>query len=424
MKDGFIHHVLVKYFVLLAVPLTFIMLFTGCAVEPTVQQGSEGGYVRLPFVNVLLDESQSEITIDGEGTYSVECVIHGENVAYKVSNPVVIRNDYGLLKLFMQGTRTPDSYSELFIIPDKHKGLLKLNKRPYRGMFQIMPKGGNIRVINNVHVDDYLKGVVPTEIGGVGDDAVEAVKAQAVAARTYALSHIGQYSGEPYDLKADVSDQIYNGIEVERKFISKAVDATRGYVIMYHDKMINAYYHSTCGGLTDEIDEVWDKADMPYLKSVFDGDFCQWSKYFQWEETYTADQLKLRIEQYLSADRGRNVRIGDITDIAILKRTAGGRVADMLVSTESGDYHFGKDRIRWVFRRSTNPNLILQSARFNVNVHKDTSGRLRSVDFVGGGYGHGVGMCQCGAIGRSRAGEKYDDILKHYYSGVKLIKLY
>ncbi len=401
-----------------------LLLFTGCAVEPTVHEGSEGSYVRLPFVNVLLDESQSKITIDGNGTYSVEGVVRGENVVYKVNNPIVVRNDYGLLKLSMPGVRAGDNYTELFIIPDQRKGILKLDDKPYRGMFQIIPKGGNIRVINNVHVDDYLKGVVPTEIGGVGDDAVEAVKAQAVAARTYALSHIGQYSGEPYDLKADVSDQIYDGVGVERKSISKAVDATRGYVIMYHDKMINAYYHSTCGGLTDEIDEVWDKADMPYLKSVFDGNYCQWSKYFQWEETYTAEQLKLRIEQYLSADRGRDVRLGDITDVAILKRTAGGRVADMLVSTNSGDYHFGKDRIRWVFRRSTNPNLILQSARFNVNVHKDKNGRLRGVDFVGGGYGHGVGMCQCGAIGRSRAGEKYAEILKHYYSGVDLIKLY
>jgi len=406
------------------IPLILILMFSGCAVEPTLREGSEGGYVRLPFVNVLLDESLSEITLDGEGTYSIECVTRGENIVYKVSNPIIVRNDHGLLKLWIKGAQVTDNYTELFVIPDSRKGLLKLNNRPYRGMFQVMPRGGNIRVINSVHVDDYLKGVVPTEIGGVGDDAIEAVKAQAVAARTYALSHIGQYSGEPYDLKADVSDQVYNGIEVERNLISKAIDATRGYVIMYHDKMINAYYHSTCGGLTDEIHEVWEKAEMPYLKSVFDKDYCQWSKYFTWEETYTTEQLKMRIEQYLSADRGREVRIGDVTDIAILKRTAGGRVADLMVSTTNGTYHFGKDKIRWVFRRSTNPNLILQSARFNVVPHRDSGERLRSVDFIGGGYGHGVGMCQCGAIGRSRAGEKYADILKYYYSGVDLVKLY
>jgi len=399
-------------------------LISGCGVEPTVREGSEGAYVRLPYVKVLLDDTKSDIIVDGEGTFAVECTAQGENKVYRTSSNIKIANQYGLLYFWLNGAKVPDSFTEIIVIPDRNKGYLKYEGHPYRGLLQITPKGGNLRVINNIHVDDYLKGVVPTEIGGVGEDAFEAIKAQAVAARTYALAHIGQYPNEMYDLKADVSDQVYNGIEVERKLVSKAIDATRGYVLMYRDKMINAYYHSTCGGLTDEIGEVWEKADMPYLKSVFDEQYCTWSKYFQWEESYTADQLKTRIEQYLSSERGRQVDIGDITDAVIMQRTAGGRIADLVVKTTKGDYHFGKDKIRWVFRRSTNPNLILQSARFNVVVSKNPDGKVRTANIVGGGYGHGVGMCQCGAIGRARAGQEFDSILKIYYTGVNLTKLY
>lgn len=409
-----------------AVPivLSLIVLAAGCGIEPTVREGSEGAYVRLPFVKVLLDESRDVITVDGEDDYSIEGVVKGANVVYKTGSKVRIKNEYGRLHVWLEGQLIPESYGELFVIPNPRRSILKLNGKPYRGMFQIIPNRSNIRVINNVHVDDYLKGVVPTEIGNVGEEELEAVKAQAVAARTYAISHVGQYDGEPYDLKSDVSDQVYGGIETERKLISKGVDATRGYVIMYHDRPINAYYHSTCGGLTDEIDKVWDKAETPYLKSVYDEAYCQWSKYFTWEEVYTVDQLQLRIEQYLSSDRGKIIRIGDITDIAVTSRTPGGRVADLTVTTDRGTYHFGKDRIRWVFRRSTNPNLILQSARFNVVLRRDDRGKIETAAFRGGGYGHGVGMCQCGAIGRSRAGQSFEQILRTYYSGVELKKLY
>jgi len=97
---------------------------------------------------------------------------------------------------------------------------------------------------------------------------------------------------------------------------------------------------------------------------------------------------------------------------------------ELTVRTTRGDYNFGKDRIRWVFTRSSNPELILPSARFDVRIEHDRNGNLTRADFIGSGYGHGVGMCQCGAIGMSRAGKKFDEILTHYYSNVDLARLY
>jgi len=195
-------------------------------------------------------------------------------------------------------------------------------------------------------------------------------------------------------------------------------------VLFYQDAYVNAYYHSTCGGLTDDISSVWDRPDIPYLKAVSDDGACAWSKYFNWREVFTEEQLRGRIEQYLSGDRGRDLRVGRIRDIVISGRTPGGRVSNLAVHTEYDVFKFQKDRIRWVVGRTSNPDLILPSDRFEVDIQRDASGNLVRVTFSGSGYGHGVGMCQCGAIGLARSGWNYEQILTHYYSGVEIKKLY
>jgi stage II sporulation protein D len=404
--------------------VTVILLVWGCAVVPTIKEGSEGAYLRLPYVRVLLENSKSELAVDCNGPLTVESIRGTKSYVYHSSLPVTVRPRAGGLSIWSGKQLVDDNFDKLMIIPRQKKDLLSYSKHPYRGMFIVTIHGQNLRLVNNVHIDDYLKGVVPPEIGKVGEPEFEAIKAQAVAARTYAMARFSQYPGEPYDLKSDVSDQLYHGVKVENNIVSRAIDQTRGYVLKYDGRLIDAYYHSTCGGLTDDIDEVWDKPGIPYLQSVYDGEFGSWSKYYNWEESYNAEQLKMRIEQYLSSDRGKTVRIGDILDIIVKEKTVGGRVASLVVRTTSGDYHFGRDRIRWVFKRSSNPEMILQSARFEVVVKKDSQGRLKRANFRGSGYGHGVGMCQCGAIGRSRAGHEFDKILTHYYRSVDLVKLY
>ena len=155
-----------------------------------------------------------------------------------------------------------------------------------------------------------------------------------------------------------------------------------------------------------------------------DGDACSWSKYFNWTETFTEKQLRGRFEQYLSSDRGRNIRVGKIKDIKLSDFTPGGRVVNMYVTTDKERYRFQKDRIRWVVGRTSNPDLILPSDRFTIEIDRDGSGYVSRVRFIGNGYGHGVGMCQCGAIGLARQGQKYSNILKLYYTGAEIKKLY
>jgi stage II sporulation protein D len=317
-----------------------------------------------------------------------------------------------------------DKFDEILVIPRGKYGRLLYEGKDYRGMFRITPRGTKLQLINIIHMDDYLKGVVPPEIGFFKDTELEAIKAQAVAARTYAMSHLDQYPEEEYDMKADVSDQVYLGVAVENDNVSRAVDATRGYVIKYRGKFINAYYHSTCGGYTDDIDQVWERAGEPYLRAVDDSGFCDWSKYYEWVESYNPKQMRLMLEQYLSAEKGRHINVKAIRDIFVKSTTAGGRVAEVVVKTADKEYTFGKDKIRWVFKRASNPELILQSARFRIDIDRDSGGKITRIDLRGGGYGHGVGMCQCGAIGMARRGWEYQDILTFYYRNVDLVRLY
>ncbi|MFQ5452711.1 MAG: SpoIID/LytB domain-containing protein [Candidatus Zixiibacteriota bacterium] len=416
---------LVKYTARFGTGLLLMILIWSCARVPGLKEETSGTYIKIPFVRVLLEENKKEITAAADGSFAIECLIQGEQTIYYSSQPVKVKNnDNYLLLENHRGNIIQSHLDEINIIPRGNKNRTYLNQKRYRGILKVVPNGGNLNLINIVYLEDYLRGVVPPEIGNRNKNEMEAVKAQTIAARTYAMAHLQQYKNEPYDVKSSILDQIYEGVNVENKLINKAIDLTIGRVLFYQDNFVNAYYHSTCGGFTDDISSVWDRKEIPYLKAVKDDDACVWSKYYNWKEVFTEKQLRGRIEQYLSSDRGRDLRIGNIRDLTITSRTPGGRVAKLLVHTDNDIYKFQKDRIRWVIGRTSNPDLILPSDRFDIDIKRNQAGNLVSVTFKGSGYGHGVGMCQCGAIGLSRQGWSYDKILTHYYTDVEVKKLY
>jgi len=405
--------------------LFVMILFWSCGSVPGLQEESISSVIRVPFVRVLLDEKADSLQFGADGSFAIECLRGQQQEVFYSGQTVTVRPIGSSLTVSnFRGDVIRENLDEVCIIPRGSGNRVNFAGRKYRGMMRLIPRSDVVRVINIVYLEDYLRGVVPPEIGLRADTEMEAVKAQAVAARTYAMAHLRQYEGEPYDMKASILDQVYEGVSSENDLSNKAIDATAGQVMMYQDDMIDAYFHSTCGGRTDDVDAVWDRKEIPYLKSVDDQDVCSWSKYYTWQESFTEQQLRGRVEQYLASDRGRDLRIGPITDITISERTAGGRVRRMLVRTDQDVFRFEKDRIRWVVGRTSNPELILPSDRFDLEIERDGSQNIVRVNFRGQGYGHGVGMCQCGAIGHSRNGWKCDRILKHYYTGVDLKKLY
>ncbi|HUU45759.1 MAG TPA: SpoIID/LytB domain-containing protein [Acidobacteriota bacterium] len=303
---------------------------------------------------------------------------------------------------------------------------LTINDKPYYGTLIFgWSKDREPLVVNRLNLDTYLTGVLTPELGERSADEFEAVKAQSVASRTYALAHLGQYGRAPYDLRADVGDQVYVGASQPRDWVRRAVAATHGEVLATDGQLIDAYYHSTCGGRTDAVEDVWDAVPRPYLVSAPDDTFCQWSRYSEWTERFDLATLLANLNAYREQLPAPPVdELKEITDIRFENQTPGGRVEIMTVITPHSEWTICADQIRWALGRPSRPGSILPSGRFRLTLERDGEGRIIRAEATGSGYGHGVGMCQCGMIGRARAGHDYRSILAAYYKGAHLRRIY
>ncbi len=314
----------------------------------------------------------------------------------------------------------------LIVRPTVTGGTLSVRGNPYRGELRIQAApGGGLTVVNRLDMETYLLGVVPREIGRFDLDIYEAIKAQAVAARTYAVTYLGRRSQQGFDVYATVEDQVYGGAGAENETVNRAVRETAGEILTYNGQPVTAYYHSTCAGQTAAIDEVWNNAPVPYLVSVRDVDpggqaYDRASSRFRWEERWTHDQLVGILNRTL-ADSLRGRRITRIDDMRVLERTPSDRVRRMRIDTDAGSFIVGKDRVRWIL--PPNRGGILNSSKFDVALTR-SGGRVTEIVATGGGWGHGIGMCQVGAMGRARVGQDYRTILRTYYPGTEIRKLY
>jgi stage II sporulation protein D len=306
-------------------------------------------------------------------------------------------------------------------------GVVEVRGEAYRGAILVQNAGRRgLTFVNRLDLESYLLGVVPRELGDVDESAFEAVKAQAVAARTYAVKHRGGRAALGFDVYPGTQDQVYGGVEAERGLVSRAVRETAGEVMTYGGEPITAYYHSTCAGRTAAIDEVWNVARVPYLVSVEDVDprtgeaYDRASSRFRWTERWSHDQLVSILNRTL-ADSLRGRRIHQIDDMDVLSRTQSGRVRAMRIETDAGSFTVGRDRVRWILAPARGG--ILNSSKFDVRLER-SGGQVISIIAEGGGWGHGIGMCQVGAMGRARAGQDYRTILETYYPGARLTRMY
>ncbi|MFA6834978.1 MAG: SpoIID/LytB domain-containing protein [Fibrobacteraceae bacterium] len=293
---------------------------------------------------------------------------------------------------------------------------VSIERKIYRGNLLIVSTPQKINVINEVSIEDYLKGVVPYEIGKLDSASIEALKAQAIAARTYAYRHFKSRASLGFDVFASVQDQVYNGATGEGVYSNAAVDSTTGIVLIYNDKFIEAYYHSTCGGRTEGV-EAWGLPACPYLKSVKDfktpkETWCGASSYSSWNRKFKDKELaRLFKANFKDAKaKGKNV-FSKIKSIEVKSKLPGGRINVLEVTTDKGTFSVKGDKTRWLFKQGST---ILPSAKLRIE-KKGTAWILH-----GSGFGHGIGMCQMGARARAKAGQSYKEILLTYYPGVSL----
>ena len=287
---------------------------------------------------------------------------------------------------------------------------------------------GACNLINRLPVEVYLRGVVPWEIGRPEPEAIEAVKAQAVAARTYTYAHRGRQSAEGFDLFADTRDQVYRGLSGTAAICDRAIAGTAHEVAVYQGRLIRAYYFSTSGGHTATLTDVWDRAGAPYLQGHRDADANgrSWSAdspHFRWTEVWSARELGEIVRARLPAVLDTTLtpeQIGVLEGVEVAERDRSGRVRRLRIRTDRAVFEVVGDRIRWVLRPVEGRIPILRSTLFELEeIRRD--GRLVGLLAHGGGFGHGVGLCQTGALARARAGQDYRTILRAYYPGIEIV---
>ncbi len=304
-------------------------------------------------------------------------------------------------------------------------GILIIDGKRYRGDVVLYPADSGLVVVNRLRMEEYVAGVVPLEIGPRTDAEVAAVQAQAVAARSYALAHLLTPRSAMYDVAATVLDQVYGGADAETPSVTAAVASTRGLVLKYGGIVVSAPYHAVCGGSTAEPDEVWRSGPEPYLQRVSDRIpgtdryYCDISPKFAWTRTYSTAELDAVIARYLAqyatVPPGG---AGHVRDVMVASQTPSGRVGTLTVTSDHGNFVLRGNDIRFVLRSSGGE--ILNSTYFSVESTSGPNGALFQLTLRGTGNGHGVGMCQWGAIGRARAGQDFRTILAAYYPGTTL----
>jgi len=326
--------------------------------------------------------------------------------------------------------------------------------RIYRGRLEFrLGNDGKVLCVNELLLEQYLKGVLPKEMSPGFPPA--ALRAQAIAARSYTLARWGiQHRLDPFHLCAEVHCQAYAGVSQEHALTNEAVEITRGQVLVYQDRICETYYSAVCGGHTERNQNVWGGTPMAYLQGDFDlpsdqsadwifslqkdgEDLNSWieakppafcnhlsdqtpramhytRKYFRWEMTYTRQEL----EDILKEKNG--IDVGYLLDILPLERGISGRCLSVHILGDEDELVIeGELNIR----RALSPT-HLHSSCFTVERHMGRDGLPESFTFRGAGWGHGVGMCQSGAAGMALRGYDTEDILKHYYRGAKLMQIY
>ena len=302
-----------------------------------------------------------------------------------------------------------------------------VNGRRYRGRVSLYRDAVGVTVVNQVPLESYVAGVVGHEIGTRRAEEREAVLAQAIVSRTYAVRNRGRWRTLGFDAHADVRDQVYTGVAGETAAVWEAVRRTGGRIVRYRGEAIEAFFHSTCGYRTASVEEAFRTVGRrPYLRSVSDAAgggryYCERSPRFRWREEWDGPALRAILSRTLApyADLSRD-GLSRVRDLTVVSTTESGRVGELRVAVATGDIRVPGVDVRDVLRAGDRP---LWSAAFQLHV-THAGGEVSRVTAAGAGSGHGVGMCQWGAIGRARAGQDHRRILATYYPGTTVDRIY
>jgi stage II sporulation protein D len=422
------------------------LLFAACHPRPSGAPAPAGpspapvSTAGQPLVRVGVIVDRDSATVSGVGQFRLLDHNGGALAIADPRQPWTVRpGDSGRLLLYREGRGDPlDLPAPVVVEPENPEEDILIDGHRYHGDALLLRGSVGVTVASRLALELYLQSVVALELGFRAPSDRAAVMAQAVAARTYAVHYKGRREALGFDVFATDADQAYAGAESEFPEVTDAVRRTAGQILTFRGQSIQALFHSTCGYATESASEVFQNGDpVPYLRAVSDrfgnGDhdfYCSFSPKFRWREEWDADALSAVFARTLpqlgrsagttNGARGPVTDVGRVTDVSIGRTSATGRVTELDVTTTTG---------RFVVTRSIRdalkavPDRQLLSTLFQLHVEKDGDRLVRLVA-SGAGYGHGVGMCQFGAVGRARAGQDYRQILDTYYSGTTLERIY
>lgn len=375
------------------------------------------------------------------------------SLEYKVVEPssekIVITDVNNKVMLLYGNT---EGFLQIHPRAENNPYIFNIDNTTYRGIIEVRRSQlSDMTVINELPLEEYLYGVVPYEIGA--SSPAEALKAQAVSARTYTLNSLGKFSKLGFDVCTTTACQVYRGNLGETQNTNKAVDETRGKIVTYEGKPAQVFYFSSSGGHTENVKNVWG-SEIPYLKGVPDKFESGKSRYYNWESVYPANELK-------NAMTSMGKDIGDILSMKVTKVSDVGRAIELTIEGTKGTNVLLREKCRFdlSFLRSQWYNItndadvkivsgnkkvvkqqlgglkvmtssgikeIKKAKNYNIkvlganNVEYSVPSVPTQYVFTGKGWGHAVGMSQEGAKGLALEGYKYDSILTHYYPGTKV----
>ena len=368
----------------------------------------------------------------------------------------------------------------------------------FAGDMRIQPNSyGNYTLVNQVPIEQYLRGVVPHEIGASAPR--QAIEAQAVLARTYALRNLRRFAIDDYEICADTQCQVYFGIAETYPEVDEAIAATAGQVLTYQNELVDALYSSTTGGITSRFTDVWNGEDRPYLTPVIDSLRTQWDlearplsneenfrafialkdgfnedgwPAFRWNRSASLKEIGNTMKEYLTKRQHPLAGFSEITALTVVERAPSGRVQKLTVETDIGSFDLIKDEsvkalvpprsllfyldpIYEIPKTAKTPNAAIATNKTVLAEQKQPNKTPQTViqaaeqakqseanptpptpptqnepipeepvltgyRFIGGGFGHGVGMSQTGAYNLGKQGYTHGQILSFYYPGTQL----
>ncbi|EKE03355.1 MAG: SpoIID/LytB protein [uncultured bacterium] len=406
----------------------------------------------------------NEVAVSSSGKYEIIDKSTGSSIASSAGKGVfTVKVNNTAMSVYNSGRCTaqnitgPIIFRSLDNTPFEIVGLKRKGKPAlYRGDLEIVQsptKKGTFSVVNILPLEEYLKGVVPNELPV--RFGLEALKAQTVAARNYAIKpRTKQYS--QFDICDSVECQVYFGYNTEEPLSNRAIEETKGLVALYDDDLILALYSSTAGGYTENYENAFSEpgntkfpaSSLPYLKGKPDiagtpalnteeaarkfytsspPGFDVNSGYYRWAKSWSRSDLESVLNRnlikyyhpaFIYPKLEKATDIGTLQKIEVLNRGVSGKAMVVKITTSKGEWHILKELIiRRVFEHS---GRLLPSANVIFDNIYDSQGNLVQVEATGGGYGHGVGMSQYGAGFMNQKGYTFDQILQHYYDGVAI----